>query len=269
MDTRPIGIMDSGFGGLTAVREILRSYPQESILFFGDNGRAPYGVHTQEEVAVMTQQDLDFLITKNVKAIIIACGTATSSMPLLTHKYPVPVVGVIDCSVQVAADATKNKKIGVIGTPLTIQVGKYANALKQIMPDCQIFSVACPKLVLLVEAGKTDPQSHEVKHVVEEYLRPIREAGVDTLILGCTHFPVLSSAIKAYMGDGVTLINAGRQAALCTMEQLAATDAIHDGTGRTLRFLTSGNAADFVRIGSNLVGYPLDGLVEHASAEEF
>lgn len=266
MDNRPIGILDSGFGGLTALREMKRLLPNEDLIYFGDNGRAPYGVRTPQEVADMTEEVICFLLQQDVKAVIVACGTATSSLPYLHRTFPVPVIGVVIPASRAACAATHTGRIGITGTELTIRAGKYSQAIQETLPQAVLLPQPCQPFVTLVERGQTDPADPEVQETVRACLEPVRAEQPDTLILGCTHFPLLSRAIADFMGPDVTLIDSGACAARETAEQLRLADALADaGSGRITCF-TSGDTDLFERAGSGFAGQPLQGLVHFASA---
>ena len=266
MDNRPIGILDSGFGGLTALREMKRLLPAEELIYFGDNGRAPYGVRTPQEVADMTEEVICFLLRQDVKAVIVACGTATSSLPYLRRSFPVPVTGVVVPAARAACAATRTGRIGVTGTELTIRAGKYNQAIHGALPQAVLLLQPCQPFVALVERGLTDPSDPEVQETVRACLEPVRAGQPDTLILGCTHFPLLSRAIAAFMGPEITLIDSGACAARETAEQLRRAGALADGGSGRITCYTSGDTALFERAGSGFAGQPLHGLVHFASA---
>ena len=218
MDNRPIGVFDSGLGGLTGVRELRKRLPHEDIIYFGDTGRVPYGSRSPETILQYARQDIAFLLSKDVKCIMAACGTVSSIYPAAeAAKLPVPYLGVVDAAAREAAFATRNRRIGVIGTAATIRSRSYEALLRRLVPGVEITARPCPLFVPLVEAGYVDhsaPDKQEItKLVIAQYLTEIRDAGVDTLILGCTHYPLLTDIIGDIMGPGVTLINTGEEAA--------------------------------------------------------
>ena len=187
MDTRPIGVFDSGLGGLTAVRQLRRLLPGEDIVYFGDTGRVPYGSRGHDVIVRYAQQDIRFLLSQNVKFIMAACGTVSSTYPSAeAAQLPVPYTGVIGAAARAAAAATKNKRIGVIGTAATIRSGSYATQLKDLVPGVQIFARACPLFVPLVENGYVNGDK-VTQLMIEENLTPERDYSIDTLIIGCTH----------------------------------------------------------------------------------
>ena len=210
MDDRPIGVFDSGLGGLTAVRELCRLLPEEDIVYFGDTGRVPYGSRSRETIVKYAQQDVAFLRTFDLKAIVIACGTvSTTALDVLAAENPMPVLGVVAPAAEAAARATRNGKIGLIGTQATIRSGAYERLIHGENAGARMLSQACPLFVPLVENGRFRPGDVVIETVAAEYLAPLREAGVDTLVLGCTHYPLLEEIIGAYMGPAVRLISAG------------------------------------------------------------
>ena len=218
MDNRPIGVFDSGLGGLTGVRELRKCLPNEDIIYFGDTGRVPYGSRSPETIIQYARQDIAFLLSQNVKCIMAACGTVSSTYPAAeAAKLPVPYLGVVDAAAREAAYATRNRRIGIIGTAATIRSRSYEKLLRQLVPAAEITARACPLFVPLVEAGYVDNSSPEkqqvTKLVIEQYLADIRDAGVDTLILGCTHYPLIKAMIGEYMGRSVTLIDPAKTAA--------------------------------------------------------
>ncbi len=210
MDNRSIGVFDSGLGGLTVMKEIMQELPNENIVYFGDTGRVPYGTRSKETIIKYSMSDIRFLESQNVKLIIIACGTASSvALTSVRDKFKTPIIGVVDATAEAAVRATKNKKIGVIGTNGTINSGAYETIIKRY--GAKTISRACPLFVPLVENGHFDTEVARL--IVEEYLTPIRDAGVDTLILGCTHYPHLKKVIGEFMGADVTLIEPGEEVA--------------------------------------------------------
>lgn len=209
---QPIGIIDSGVGGLTVVREVMRQLPNENIVYLGDTARCPYGPRSKEEIKAFTWELTRFLLTKNIKMLIIACNTATAAaLDEIRNELPIPVVGVIAPGARAAIKKTDNNRIGVIGTVMTIKSGAYEDALKQINKRVIVHSLACPKFVPLVESGESSGSL--VKKVVIETLQPLLNKDLDTLILGCTHYPLLEKPIRHAMGDRVKVISSGEETA--------------------------------------------------------
>ena len=224
MDTRPIGVFDSGLGGLTAVRQLRRVLPGEDIIYFGDTGRVPYGSRGREIIRQYARQDIRFLLSHDVKFIIAACGTVSSTYPPEeAARLPVPFTGVVGATARAAVDATRNGKVGIIGTAATVRSGSYAAVIKDMKPETEIVARACPMFVPLVENGYVNDGNPVTKLIIAEYLQEVKDAGVDTLILGCTHYPLLKKMIGDFMGSDVTLIAAGIMVseALAAAEQLA------------------------------------------------
>ena len=264
MDDRAIGVFDSGLGGLTAVSALTAACPNENIIYFGDTGRMPYGGRTPEELLTMARQNTDFLSAFGVKTILVACGTVSSTvLPEVRAQADVPMFGVIDAAVTEALEATKNSRVGVIATEATVRSGAFGSGLRA--GGCkEVIEVACPKLVPLIEAGHTAPEDSEVRAALEEYLRPIAEAGADTLILGCTHYPLLEDAIRAVLGD-VYLVSSGAAAARALLKALAERDMLSARkTPGVLRCHTSGDAAAFAETASGLLGRDMAGAVQEA-----
>ena len=222
MDTRDmaIGVFDSGLGGLSAVKELMNVLPAENIVYFGDTGRVPYGNRSRDTIIKYAQQDVNFLLKNNVKMIIAACGTVSSVATGLKNTLPVPFTGVVDPTAAAAVKATRNGKVGVIGTTATINSHSYKKRITELNPDIEVFEQDCPLFVPLVENGFTSPDDIIVKSVVEHYTKDFITIGVDTVILGCTHYPLLADAIGKVLGNGVTLIDSGRATALYTAELL-------------------------------------------------
>lgn len=208
----PIGIFDSGLGGLTVARAIHEKLPQESLVYYGDTARVPYGAKSKETIVRFTRNAIDFLCAHEVKAIVIACNTASAlALPLLSQEYDVPLIGVIQPGADAAVRATRNGHIGVIATSATIASNAYTHAIHEKKSDAIIYSHPCPLFVPLVEEGWIDHPATRI--IIEDYLRTLRTARIDTLVLGCTHYPLLSTAISRYMGDAVTLVDSARTCA--------------------------------------------------------
>ena len=212
MDNRCIGVFDSGLGGLTAVKEIMDILPNESLIYFGDTGRVPYGTRSRETIIKYSENDIRFLESFDVKLIVVACGTVSSvALPVIKDRFKTPIIGVVDATSAAAAAATKNNKIGIIGTPGTILSNAYNNCINEINPEIKTFKKACPLFVPLVENGHFD--TPVARLVIEEYLSELKKENIDTLILGCTHYPLLEKAIQDFLGQKVTLINSGAETA--------------------------------------------------------
>ena len=208
-----IGVFDSGLGGLTAVKELISFLPNENIVYFGDTGRVPYGNRSKETITRYAMQDARFLQSKDVKILIAACGTVSSVAGNLGNEFHMPYTGVVKPTAFAAAKATSNGKIGVIGTTATINSSSYKHAIENINSDLQVFQQDCPLFVPLVENGFIDKNDIVVKTIVQRYLQPLIENNVDTLILGCTHYPLLRDVIADVMGKEVILVDSGKETA--------------------------------------------------------
>lgn len=225
----PIGVFDSGLGGLTAVRELRRILPGEDIVYFGDTGRVPYGTRGVDVIVRYAKQDIAFLLEQNVKYVMAACGTVSSTLPeAYTRTLPVPYTGVVQSAAAAAVRATRTGLIGVIGTPATVKSGSYNAAIAALMPGARIVATACPLFVPLVENGRYERGDVVIETVAREYLEPIRGSGIDTLILGCTHYPLLMDLIGEIMGPEVTLIDTGEEAAWELKRTLKAKNLLSD-----------------------------------------
>lgn len=270
MDNRCIGVFDSGLGGLTAVKQIMNELPDERIIYFGDTGRVPYGTRSRETILKYTRGDIRFLKTFGVKMIVIACGTASSAaLPAIKDEFDIPIIGVIDAAVYAAVRATRNKKIGVIGTAGTIKSREYEKQIKAYDSQMQPFTKACPLFVPLVENGHFDTEVARL--VVAEYLEEIRDAGVDTLILGCTHYPLLKKVISEYMGSEVTLINSGAEAAIYLKKKLTNENMLHDGKTESerYRYYVSDDVSSFEELGGIFLEREINGQVERVDIEKY
>lgn len=209
---RPIGVFDSGIGGLTVAQEMTRLLPNEQIVYFGDTARVPYGTKSKESVIRFSKDNMNVLLKYGVKMVVIACNTSTSwALSVIRREYAVPVIGVIEPGSRRAVEVTKSRRIGVIATQSTVASGKYAGTIQRLLPGAQVVSRACPLFVPLVEEGWIDGKVTD--SVAEEYLAPIRRAKVDTLILGCTHYPLLKPVLQKVMGRGVTLVDSATETA--------------------------------------------------------
>lgn len=210
-DNRPIGVLDSGVGGLTGVKVLEALAPEEDIIYFGDSKRAPYGDKTKEEIIEYTLQDVAFLCEHHIKALLIACNTITAYTLLpLQETYPeMPVVGTIIPTAESAIRMSRNGHIGIIATQATVNSMAYDAELQKQHPEAQIISTACPKLVPLIEGGHIGAEDETLYRVAEEYLVPLRERSVDTLIMGCTHYPIIRAVIQKVMGESVSLVDSG------------------------------------------------------------
>ena len=270
MDNRPIGVFDSGLGGLTALKELELALPGESLVYFGDTGRVPYGSRSREIVRTYAAQDMSFLLSKNVKAVLAACGTVSSTAADLGAALPVSYFDVVTPTAKAAAAATKNGKVGVIGTNATIHSDSYRKALLAERSDLEVFSVPCPLFVPLVENAFVSPQDEVTRLVAERYLAPLREAGVDTLILGCTHYPIIAPIIGSVMGRGVTLIDSGKEAALALSHALRERELLCDGTQRrTVSYFVTDTPENFAAVAELFLGHPVSEQTERINIERY
>ncbi len=208
----PIGVFDSGLGGLTVLREIILGLPGESTIYLGDTARVPYGIRSPEVVTRYSFENMKFLLSRNIKVLVIACNTASAiSLEALRKDAPVPVIGVIEPGARAAAEASRTGRVGVIGTETTIKSGAYRRVLERLVPGIKVFSRACPLFVPLVEEGWVDDEISFL--TARKYLSGFLEDGIDTLLLGCTHYPLLKNTIRRVLGDGVVLIDSARETA--------------------------------------------------------
>ena len=220
---KPIGVFDSGIGGLTVVKRLASTLPAEDIVYFGDTARVPYGSKSNSTVIEYSIQDTKFLLNKNVKAVVVACNTASSiAIDELKKQFHLPIIGMINPGARLAVSSTKNGKIGVIGTRATINNKAYSNEIKKIEASITVFEKACPLLVPLAEEGWIN---HKATYdIAEEYLKELRDLKIDTLVLGCTHYPILSDVIQRVIGENVVLIDSGVASAAVIKEELDRTN---------------------------------------------
>lgn len=257
-DKRPIGIFDSGLGGLTVMKEIVKLMPSENIVYFGDTGRVPYGTRSRDIIHKYALQDEKFLINNNVKLIIAACGTVSSIVADLPNTLPVPFFEVISYAAKMAVSATRNKKIGVIGTSATISSESHKKKILELDSTVQVFTAPCTLFVPFVEEGWISADDDVVLGMVSRYLEPLKQSGVDTLILGCTHYPILCDVIKKVMGDDVTLINPGEALALAVKDYLENEDKANVEQKGEYEFFVSDKTATFEKTAQMLLGEKID-----------
>lgn len=265
MDTRPIGIFDSGLGGLTAVGALVQTAPWESFVYFGDTANAPYGDRTPSELAALSGHNIRFLRSRDVKAILVACNTSTANaMDAMTAQAgDLPVVGVIRAAAAAAAPVTKTGKIAVLATAATVRSGAYGWALRALLPEAEVLAVACPKLVPLIESGHTDPGDPALREAAEEYAGSVRAFGADTVILGCTHYPIVRGAIEAALEPGTALVDSGAASVGTLLAALEARDALGDKkSAGTRQFFCSARREAFARLGSAFLGWPVEDVTE-------
>ena len=254
MRNMPIGVFDSGVGGLTVVRSLIDRLPREHIVYLGDDARGPYGPRDHEEVRRFAREIIDYLLGFDVKLVVIACNSATAAaLEEAQRDYNIPVVGVILPGVRAALGRSTNRRIGVIGTVLTIGSGSYERAVRRLDPQVEVLSQACPEFVDFVERGEVDGQ--HIVEVAEGYLAPMVEAGVDTVILGCTHYPMLEELIQRIVGDGVTLISSADETAEEVRDILERLgwDQNNNSAGRR-HFLATGDAEKCTGLGRMFLG---------------
>lgn len=257
----PIGVFDSGVGGLTVAREIMRQIPDERIVYFGDTARVPYGSKSPNTIIRYSRQIIRFLRTKNVKAIVVACNTASAfALETIKPELDIPIIGVVKPGAKVAAQTTQNGKIGVIGTEGTIRSEIYTKTIHRENKDAQVMGRACPLFVPLVEEGWIkDPVTVAV---AERYLQPFKESDIDTLILGCTHYPLLRSTVREIMGEGVNLVNPAYETAVELRRLLAEQGIANDGKIQNreekYQFYVSDAAEKFMQFANSILPYDIE-----------
>lgn len=265
-----IGVFDSGLGGLTAVRELRRILPGEDIVYFGDTGRVPYGTRGRDIIVEYAKQDIAFLLSKGVKAVIAACGTVSSTLPAeVAASLPVPYMGVVASAARAAVLATKTGRIGVIGTPATVASGSYPAAIRRLMPGAAITATACPLFVPLVENGYFGVQNPVTRLVAQDYLKDVKSAGVDTLILGCTHYPLIAPVLADLMGPGVTLVDVGRAAAQSARHLLERTGLLRAPRQGKVEYYVSDSTEQFDRLAHIFLGEYAGGSVQRIDIDAY
>ena len=267
MDNRPIAVFDSGIGGLTVLKEIIEQLPGEDIIYFGDTARIPYGTRSKETVIKYVLQSFGFLMTKDIKAIVIGCNTATAlAIEEAKEQFDLPIIGVVEPGALAAASATKNESIGVIGTEGTINSNAYQRRIRQILPTADIIGISCPLFVPIVEEGWEN--SDVALIAAEKYLLELKEHNIDTLVLGCTHYPVLRYTIGKVMGADVKLINPAYETAKLTKNILKEKGLLNEKLdGGHYKYYVSDDPDKFKRIGGNMIRSQI-GMVEKVNIEK-
>ena len=266
MDGRAIGIFDSGAGGLTVLHECLVTMPHEDFVYLGDGARCPYGPRPAEEIRRFSLEVGSYLERSGVKLIVVACNSATAAaLPLLQGRLDVPVVGVLTPEAHAAVQATRNRRIGVLATEATVRSERYAQAVRLLDAGAEVFSVSCPRLVPLIEAGGIDERLHAA---VREYAAPLKEADVDTVILGCTHYPLIRPVFERAFGRGTTLIFSAEETAREVAETLARKGIGNDPRREgSCTFATTGSPEEFRALGERFLHLPI-AEVEHVALRD-
>lgn len=268
MDSRPIGVFDSGIGGLTVVKEIMEQLPNESIVYFGDTARVPYGTKSKETVTRYSFQCIRFLLEKKVKAIVIACNTASaSSLDSAQQSFDMPIIGVVEPGAISACQVTKANRIGIIGTEGTVSSGAYEKEINVINNDVKILLKACPLFVPIVEEGWQDTEIARL--TAREYLDGIKDKGIDALVMACTHYPLLEKTIAEIMGDKIKLVNPAYETAKSLKEMLHQLNIQNKGTKKsTYEYYVSDNPVKFKKVGENFLSKPI-AYVEKIDIEKY
>lgn len=256
--SKPIGIFDSGVGGLTVVKRLLEEMPGESFIYFGDTLHLPYGDKTREELFSYAYSILNFMQKKEVKAVIVACGTHSAiTLPKIEKEYPFPILGVVRAGARAAARISRNGKIGVVATQATVNSLAYTRNIKEVNYRLEVYEKACPLFVPLIEGGKLDGE--ETRRAVEEYITPLLKRDIDTLVLGCTHYPFLSQVIKDFVGDEIALVDPALETVAEVKQILQARKLLQDSSGSPVyEFYVSGDDRSFYEVGRRLMGQVID-----------
>lgn len=267
MNNKPIGVFDSGLGGLTVVKEISKIMPTERIIYFGDTGRVPYGTRSHDKIIKYALQDMNFLSQFDIKMVIIACGTVSSvALHNIVDAFDLPVVGVVEPASQAAVRATKMKKIGILGTSGTINSGAYERKIKSLDDSIACINIACPMFVPFVENGFLHHSATRL--IAEEYLAPLKNNAVDTIILGCTHYPLLKEMIYDIMGADVELIDAGAEAAKFALALLEQNSMLSEDGGNN-EYYVSDSVENFGHLGGLFLEQHILNSIKKINIEEY
>lgn len=266
--SRPIGVFDSGVGGLTVAREVMRQLPDENIVYFGDTARVPYGSKSKDNIIRYCRQIIRFLQTKDVKAIVIACNTATAlALDVVKKEFDIPIIGVIEPGARAAVSETRNKQIGVIGTEATIQSQMYTQVIQGMDPEMKVYGKPCPLFVPLVEEGFA--KHHIAEEVIDIYLNEMKASGIDTMILGCTHYPLLRSRIMKYFGDSIHLVNPAYETAMDLKKILEEEGIANNRESLTkYEFYVSDTAEKFKQFANSILPYNVE-TIQKINIEEY
>ena len=260
--TAPIGVFDSGLGGLTVVGELIRQLPRESLIYFGDTARVPYGPKSPDTIRRYSREIADYLLGEGVKALVVACNTATAhALPMLAAELPIPVIGVVEPGARAAVAATRGLGIGVIGTAGTIASGAHEHAIHALAPTARVTTQACPLFVPLVEEGWLDTEATRL--IAQQYLAPVVAAGIDTLVLGCTHYPLLTPILAPIVGPSVRLIDSAHATAAATRRAIEDTGlgrpmVSAEGATPRYRFIVSDAADQFLQAARRFLGATIE-----------
>ena len=266
----PVGVFDSGVGGLTVAREIMRQLPNENLVYFGDTARVPCGSKSRDNIIRYSRQIIHFLKTKGVKAIVIACNTASAlALDVVREESDIPIIGVVEPGARAALQITQTKKIGVIGTEATVQSAMYGKIIKGLDPTVSVIGKACPLFVPLVEEGFA---KHKVtEEIIDYYLASMKESDIDSLILGCTHYPLLRSRIRAYLGDKIQLVNPAYETAMdlkYILKESGMENAGKEGEHATYSFYVSDAADKFKQFANSILPYDIE-TTQQINIEEY
>lgn len=258
---RAIGVFDSGIGGLTVVKAILDLLPNEPLIYLGDTARTPYGTKSAEVVCRYSFENTEFLVSRGVKLLVVACNTSSAvALEALRGRYEVPVIGVVEPGAEAAATVTRNGRIGIIGTEATIRSGCYTRALRRVRPDSEVYTRACPLFVPLAEEGWVD--NEVARSAAELYLSSMRKSGIDTLVLGCTHYPLLAGVIQETMGAQVILVDSATATANAVRATLERDGLLSDRASGSPSFFVTDSPDRFVKVGSRFLGTSIDSAVQ-------
>lgn len=258
LSSKPIGVFDSGIGGLTVLREIQRILPNENFIYLGDTARVPYGTKSSKTVITYSQSNSTFLISKGIKLLVVACNTASAvALSSLRWDFDIPIIGVIEPGARKAASITRSGKVGVIGTPSTIKSNAYNKAIENISPEIRVYSKSCPLFVPLAEEGWTEGEIAEL--TAKKYLEPLRKTGIDVLILGCTHYPILKSTIQKVLGDEITLVDSAEETALEIKRTLLDNQSLNGNSAQIQKeFYLTDVSDSFVQIAGRFLGKEIE-----------
>lgn len=266
----PIGVFDSGVGGLTVAREIMRNLPNEDIIYFGDTARVPYGSKSKDNIIRYSRQIIHFLQTKGVKVIVIACNTASAlALDVVKDEFEIPIIGVVEPGARAALAVTETKKIGVIGTEATVRSAMYEKIIQGIEPSVSVVAKACPLFVPLVEEGFK--KHHVTDEIIDYYLSSFKESDIDALILGCTHYPLLRSKIRQYVGEKITLVNPAYETAMDLKQLLKERDMENpntEGEHGSYSFYVSDAADKFKQFANSILPYDIE-TTKQVNIEEY